>query len=346
MYTIFLYAGLQDSGYGKAGVRGMNKILLIDADSVIPNLALMKLSAYHKANNDSVDIIRCNLPYYPNRKKHTYAVSLSVVLGYDKVYCSVIYKNNAAYIKGKNIHFGGTGVDLTTKLPDHIENLMPDYSIYPENNISYGFITRGCIRHCFFCSVPAKEGLTHKVSDVKSIIQHNKVKFLDNNILSYPGHYKILRELADLKIKCQFNQGLDIRLIDKENSLLLSKLNYLGEYIFAFDNWSYKDIVANKLQLLAWRNPWQFKMFVYVSPVMKLDNIINRINYLKEHKILPYAMRDISCWDDEYKDFYTDITAWCNQVHLFKTLDFETFLKKRHTNAKRIRESMALWQFV
>lgn len=91
--------------------------------------------------------------------------------------------------------------------------------------------------------VPKKEGYIHKVNNVEDIIRHKKVKFLDNNILAYEHHYNILEKLIELNIKCQFNQGLDIRLIDKNNSILLSKLNYLNEYIFAFDNIKYKNII-------------------------------------------------------------------------------------------------------
>ena len=124
-------------------------------------------------------------------------------------------------------------------MPDEIEKLAPDYSVYPDNDTSYGFITRGCIRNCGFCYVPKKEGNIKKVCDIDQIVRHKKVEFLDNNILAYPTHKVILQELIDKKIKCSLNQGLDIRLIDRENSTLLSKLRYMGCYIFAFDDYSF-----------------------------------------------------------------------------------------------------------
>jgi hypothetical protein len=313
-------------------------VLLVDADSTIPNLALMKLSAYHKARGDNVELVHANIPYYPNRKKVPFIVKPA-----DKTYCSVIFDGNKDYIVGENIIFGGTGADLTTKLPDNIESLCPDYSIYPENNISYGFITRGCIRNCAFCKVPQKEGHIRKVSNVDDIVKHKQVMFLDNNILALPEHKQVLKELVDKKIKCQFNQGLDIRLLDVENSELLSKMNYLGEYIFAFDNWHYKNIVEQKISLLSWKKPYQLKFFVYIHPDMPLSETVKRVIWLKENQCLPYIMRDISCWKNENSDFFIDLAAYCNQVHLFKKLSFIDFLGIRHKNRDRILTSERLW---
>ena len=314
-------------------------VLLIDADSVIPNIPLMKISQWHKGNGDRVLLHRHNLPYYPNRKKAHYYVPV----GFDKIYCSVVFEGNKEFIHGDNIVFGGTGVNLTTVLPPEIERCDLDYSLYPDNDTSYGFITRGCIRKCSFCKVPAKEGYIHKVSDIDKIVKHKKVKFLDNNILAYSEHKSILRELVDKKIKCQFNQGLDIRLLDSENSKLLSQLNYLHEYIFAFDAWKYKEIIENKLKLLSWTKDWQLKFYVYVHPEMPIEETVKRIVYLKEHKCLPYVMRDIRCWDSVNNEFYIDICAYTNQVHLFKKMEFRDFLIKRHTSKKRINQSLRIW---
>lgn len=314
------------------------KVLLIDADSIIPNIALMKLSAYHKAMGADVELVRVNLPYFPNRKKIPFIAKKA-----DKIYCSVVFEGNKDFIIGDKIDFGGTGVDLHTNLPDEVERFNPDYSIYPDNDISYGFITRGCIRNCSFCKVPKKEGRIRRVASVDDIVRHKKVKFLDNNILALPEHKDILRELVDKKIKCQFNQGLDIRLVDSENSDLLSKLNYLNEYIFAFDNWKYKSLIEEKMSLLRWRKPYGFKFFVYVHPNEPLFKTVKRIVWLKENKCLPYVMRDISCWRSENSDFFVDLSAYCNQVHLFKKMDFATFLERRHVNKERVKRSKNLW---
>ena len=316
-------------------------VLLIDADSTIPNIALGKLSSYYKGKGDNVDFMALNIPYYPNRKHTIHYVDTNK---YDKVYCSVIFNGSIDYIRGDNIEFGGTGYDLGIRLPDYIENLPVDYTLYPNNDTSYGFITRGCIRNCYFCVVPKKEGWIHQVNTVDNIVRHDKVKFLDNNILAFDGHLAILEELINKNIHCQFNQGLDIRLVNPINSKLLSELNYIGEYFFAFDDWKYLKIINDKLSLLSWRKDWQVKFFLYVNPAMPVSTIINRINWCKENKCLPYVMRDISCWSSSYNNFYIDLAAYCNQPNIFKKMDFMDFLSRRHTNQDRINFSAKLYE--
>ena len=316
------------------------KILLIDADSTIPNLALMQLSAYWKRQGFVVDFLALHIPYYPSRIKKQHTIDTS---GYVKTFCSAVFCGNAEYVHGKDIEFGGTGVDIEKKLPDNIEKEEPDYSLYPENKYSYGFISRGCIRNCSFCFVPKKEGMIKQVATVDGIVRHKVTKFLDNNILALPNHKDILQELVEKQVKCQFNQGLDLRLVDAENSQLLSKMNYFGEYIFAFDNWAYKRIIEEKIKLLSWRKDWQLKFFVYIHPEMPLAETVKRIVWLKENQCLPYIMRDISCWQSENSDFFVDLAAYCNQVNLFKKMEFSVFLEKRYKNKERIEKSKRLW---
>ena len=318
------------------------KVLLIDADSTIPNLALMRLSTWYKNIGASVELLRLNIPYYPSKKKKICMVNTT---GYDLSFCSCVFEGTREYVCGDGIQFGGTGVSLDIQLDREIENCAPDYSIYPDCDYSIGFISRGCIRNCEFCKVPEKEGALRQVSTWKEIVKHKSVKFLDNNFLALPNHKEILRELALARIKCEFNQGLDMRLLDLENSGLLSRLNYRGEYTFAFDDVSQFKIIAGKLPLLSWTKQWQIRMFTYISPKMDLENFVFRINYMREQKILPYVMRDISCWDSEISDFTTDLASWCNQPGLFKNMDFNVFLSKRHKNQNRITDSLKKWNF-
>jgi len=318
----------------------IKSVLLIDADSIIPNIALMKLSYFYKKLGYFVDFVRCGLSYYPNKKKFFYYAPS----GYDFYFCSIIFDGNKEYIKGNSILFGGTGFDLSIVLPDSIEYEECDYSLYPGNDTSYGFITRGCIRNCSFCKVPKKEGWIRKVNNIDDIVRHKNVKFLDNNILAYPEHISILNELVDKQIKCQFNQGLDIRLVTPENSFLLSKMNYLGDYFFAFDSWKYRRIIEDKMCLLEWAKDWRLKFFVYVSPFMPIISVINRISWLKANRCLPYIMRDISCWYSINCEFYVDIAAYCNQPNVFKKMSFEEFLLKRHPNSvNRVTKSLLIW---
>ena len=315
-------------------------VLLIDADSRIPNLALMKLSAYHRSIGDSVDIVMLNAPYRSDRKRYGYIPPF----GYDKVYCSIIFKSNANCVICDGVDIGGTGYDINVKLPQHVEAMRPDYSIYPDCDRSYGFITRGCIRRCSFCVVPEKEGRIHKVAEVSDIIQHKKVEFLDNNILAYENHEDVLNELIDIGIKCRFTQGLDIRLLTKSNSDLLSRLNYMGDYTFAFDSADYIGAVERGVALLKWASPWTIKFFVYVHPDMSDSDVVFRLDWLKAHKCLPYVMRDEACYASESNGFYADVAAYANQPAFFRKIDFRDYMPIRWPgNSKRVKEMADKW---
>lgn len=318
------------------------KVLLVDVDSTIPNIALMKLSRFHKQQGDTVDFIKCNISYYPKRKKFVTVDSSK----YDKVFVSTIFKNCLEYVKfntSDNLVLGGTGYDLKVSLPDEVNSADLDYSIYPENDTSYGFISRGCNRKCYFCVVPEKEGKIKKEDSIDQILKHKKVKFLDNNFLQYPEHKEVMRELISKNIKCQFMQGLDIRMVDESNSILLSKLNYMGEYIFAFDDFKYKRYIQKKLELCDWRKDWQFKFYVYVHPDMELWETVKRIEWLKEQKCLPYIMRDLSCYGSKYEKFYTDIASYCNQPAFFKSMTFKEFISKRTKKQDRVDLNSSLY---
>lgn len=320
----------------------MSKILLIDVDSKIPNLALMKLSAFHKATGDSVSFLALKYSGYPHKRKPT------VIDGrdYDFTYSSTVFtrNKNMLRVEGCESSNGGSGVSLALELPAEIDAVAPNYDIYPGNKKSYGFITRGCIRNCKFCFVPEKEGKLRFYRGIDQIVRHRSAVFLDNNFLAYEKANGVLQELVDRRIRCQFNQGLDIRLIDNENVKLLSQMNYDGEYIFAFDNIRYLSILERKLPILKRHieKDWKIKMFVLVGYDSDIADDIFRIEWLREHKCLPYIMRHEKCWEN--KNFYADMAAYCNQPGLFKKMSFDEFMKKRTNNVQRVKESIAIWR--
>ena len=133
------------------------RIGLIDVDSSrFPNLALMKLSAYHRLRGDSVEW------YSPFGER------------YDKVYMSKVFSFTPDYdlaINANEVIKGGTGycinlengvevfnTDKDLILRNDIEHIYPDYSLYNITDTAYGFLTRGCPRGCQFCIVKNKEG--------------------------------------------------------------------------------------------------------------------------------------------------------------------------------------------
>ena len=213
------------------------KIGLIDVDGKLPNLALMKLSAYHKQKGDEVYLNQ------PNQR-------------YDKVYISCIFKENKPKALGmakfhNNSEIGGYGIS-NKKLLDKIEHLMPDYSLY-NSDYSMGFTTRGCIRNCPFCIVPKMEGKIRFNCDIYEFWEptHKKIVLFDNNILALPNHFKkITNQILKENLKVDFNQGLDIRLLTDEFAAILSELKLSSEPRFAFDSMGVEKDVLRGIKLL------------------------------------------------------------------------------------------------
>ena len=202
------------------------RIGLIDVDGHnFPNLALMKISAYHKKEGDDVEwcfpLAHYDIVYQSKVFDNTYSRDIEWVPMADKV------------IKG------GTGYGLDGVLPYEIEHIYPDYQIYPEltKGKAFGFLTRGCPRGCKFCIVANKEGRkSYKVADLSEFWNGQKnIILLDPNILACREHPELLGQLIKSKACVDFNQGLDIRLTNEENIALINRIK-VKEIHFAWDN--------------------------------------------------------------------------------------------------------------
>lgn len=316
------------------------KILLVNVDSKF-NVAIRRMYNYFKDSND-VTMVDLKFDGYPSKK---YKVIDGT--GYDRVYVSNIFDVNMYKYHVENCNdvvIGGIGsINPDLKLPEEIEKTDPFY--FDNEEVSYGFITRGCPNNCYFCKVPKHEGKLRFYNHITKIIKHKKAKFLDNNILAYEKYKEVFEYLIEHNIRCDFNQGLDFRLVNHQNAKLLSMLNYEGEYIFAFDDPKYQPLLEEKLKILKQyiSKDWKLKFYIYHNKDMAIKQLINRVEWCRANKCLPYFMRDINCWDSEEKNFYIDYAAYCNQPGFFKKLTFETFLYKRHKDNKRIKESLKIY---
>lgn len=305
------------------------KILLVNVDSRW-NMAIRKMYNYYRKDNE-VDMVDLGFNGYPHKRTKTIDGS-----GYDKVFVSNIFdinKDRVTVINCEDVRVGGIGSNNPhSQLPCEIEMTEPYY--FPDEDTSHGFITRGCIRKCWFCKVPKYEGNLKEYNTIENIVKHKKVKFYDNNILAYPEHMRVFQWCLDHPdIKVEFNQGLDFRLVNDENLEALSKLNYMGAYIFAFDEPKYQPLLEKKMVLMKKHlsKPWMIKFYIYYHPSMNLKQLFDRVEWCRQNECLPYIMRDIACWDCDLKEFLIDYTAYCNQANMFKKLTFEQFLEKRHS---------------
>ena len=202
------------------------RIGLIDVDGHnFPNLALMKISAYHKAKGGTVEwcfpLDRYDIVYQSKVFDETYSPDIE--------WCP----------QAERVIKGGTGYGLENVLPAEIEHMYPDYSIYPDltKDTAYGFLTRGCPRGCKFCIVAEKEGRRSiKVADLSEFWQGQKnINLLDPNILACRQHPDLLRQLIDSNAYVDFNQGLDIRLTTEANIALINQVKVKSIH-FAWDN--------------------------------------------------------------------------------------------------------------
>jgi hypothetical protein len=255
------------------------KIGLIDVDSHnFPNLALAKISAWHKQQGDQVD--------WWNGLEH-----------YDRVYMSKVFddtytKDMNYCIQADEVVKGGTGYDLKNKLHVDIESICPDYSLYSKYKEAYGFLTRGCPRGCKFCIVGEKEGLKSvQVADLGQFWNGQKyIKLLDPNLLASIDSTKLLQQLIDSKARIDFTQGLDIRCMTDLKANMINKIN-LEVIHFAWDNYEFK--TYEKLKKFRPKLDFGYrKLKVYVLTNFNTthEQDLERVYKLKELDYDPYIM--------------------------------------------------------
>ena len=286
------------------------KIGLLDIDGYykFPNYALMKICAYEKSLG--------NFPEWINYFEH-----------YDRVYISKIFSfsnNQTTAINSDCIIKGGTGFDHSTKLPQHIDDCEPDYSLYPKYKHSLGFLTRGCIRHCTWCVVPQKEGKIQPYRDIETILQDRKSAILmDNNVLAADYGLQQIEKIIDLGCKIDFNQGLDARLVTKEIAQMLTKVKWLDYIRFACDTSEMLpciDTVAHRLKAYGFNHK---NIFVYALINNDLKESYKRLKALKEIGITPFAQPFIDFSEKKKTpQWQLDLARWCNRKAIFKSVDF------------------------
>lgn len=254
------------------------KIGLIDVDGHnFPNLPLMKLSEYHKAKGDSVEWW-CGLCTYD-------IVYKSKVFTFTP---DIEYEPRADLVVE-----GGTGYDIKNKFPTEIENMMPDYSLYPKYQEAYGFLTRGCPRNCKFCCVTQKEGRCSKqVADLRDFWNGQRtVKLCDPNILACRDHELLLKQLSESGAWVDFTQGLDIRLMTDASIDLLNKIK-VKMFHFAWDN--PENNLIPQFQLFKSKSKVQDyrKLTVYVLTNFGSthEEDLYRVYHLREMGYDPYIM--------------------------------------------------------
>lgn len=305
------------------------KVGLIDVDGHnYPNLPLMKISAFHKAQGDTVEW------YNGILSDHQHRVYMSKVFSFTKDYEWVIdadevVRGGSGYAikleNGREVYHK----EIDNDLPGEVEHIYPDYSIYPQytDNTAYGFLTRGCPRGCGFCHVASKEGkCSYKVADLDEFWKgQKKIVLSDPNILACKDHKELLQQLIDSEAKVKFNQGLDIRMINDDNLDLLRQVK-LTHIHFAFDRYQDKDIIEPRLrafhELGYDRGKGKVMVYILINYDTTLEQDIERIQLCRELNFSPYPM----IYDKEHADpIYRKLQRWCSNYIFWSVPTFKEY---------------------
>lgn len=298
------------------------KIGLIDVDGHnFPNLALMRISAYHKDRGDEVewwwsDFIHYDIVYMSKVFSDAYSPDVPEPMNADKV-----IKGGTGYA----ISLQG-GVEVFDKakhqeLPQQIERMFPDYSIYPQYDFAVSMTSRGCPRGCSFCHVAAKEGrCSQKVADVKDFwtpeTGKKEIKILDPNITACRDKRDLMKQYRETGCLLDFTQGLDIRCLNEDD---IEDINHMRikTLHFAWDN--PKDDLEGKFRNFAAR----FRRKSNIGTVYCLTNFnstmeenLYRIYTLSGLGFDPYVM----IYDKPHApQEIRDLQRWCNNKIIFKS---------------------------
>ncbi|MBL4933213.1 hypothetical protein [Clostridium paridis] len=330
------------------------KIGIIDADLMDngtrhPNLALMKIAGYHIELGNEVKLIYKSYDY---------------IREYDKVYISCVFSFTYIpewVINEPNVVIGGTGFyeDGGAPLPYDIEHHKPYYDLYKEYieamtndgknpkrysdylNYSIGFTTRGCFRKCDFC-VNKKYDKVQRHSKVNEFLDNDRpmIYLWDDNILAYSRWEEVLDELVETGKPFQFRQGMDIRLMTQRKAFRFNNVKYHGDFIFAFDHLSDRELIIDKIQMWKRYTNKQPKMYVLSGfesqDEFDIENVFERISILMRYGCLPYIMRHKNYKKSKYSGMYIQIARWCNQPQFYKKMSFREFCERNqfyHSNS-------------
>lgn len=291
------------------------RIGLVDIDGHhFPNLALMKISAWHKAQGDSVEFAD---PMFGR---------------YDRVYMSKVFTFtlDCPDIYHCEVIRGGTGFrDYTTILPKEIEHICPDYSLYGGGGReAYGFLTRGCVNSCPWCIVPHKEGAIRPASPLREFLgDKRRAVLLDNNVLASEFGLEQIEEIVRMGISVDFNQGLDARRAYDDPYILdlLARVKWIRYIRFACDTKGQMEPVLKCIRELERRGMSRYRFFIYCL-VKDVDDALERLNVFRKMRVNPFAQ--------PYRDFDNKIEPtkeqrrlanWCNKKTVFYSCEFKNY---------------------
>lgn len=294
------------------------RVCLLDVDSKIPNLALMRASTWHKERGDSV-----KLGYEP------------LFDNPDLCYASKIFDftPEPQYMPDCETLKGGSGYDLTATMPfEDYDRIMPDYSLYPQFDYALGRFTRGCPNKCPWCVVPKMDGNTVRhVADLVDFWDGQEiVRLLDDNIMADADEFtRDCGQLARAGVNVIW-EALDIRLITDQTAQALATVKTAKSIHFAWDGYSQDGSIERGIDTLSKHGikPWRLMFYVLVGFNTSPEYDMHRIMTLHELGANPFVMPF-----DKSQPYQRHLARWCNNKAVFKTVlfdDYEPWKKARN----------------
>lgn len=292
---------------------------LLAIDSNYPNLALMKISSYHKERGDKVEW------YNP-------------LCHYDKVYAAKVFSftpNYGYYINANELETGGTGISVDRLLPVEIDRLQPDYDLYNlDDKTAYGFLTRGCPNKCKWCVVPKKEGPIAPYMDIEEIAVNGRknIILMDNNVLSSGYGLRQIEKIAELKLRVDFNQGLDARLVTDDIARLLAKVKWIKRIRFGCDTPGQISECERATALID-KYGYKGEYFFYCILLDDFRESFDRVNHWKKKggRFLPHCQpyRSLNNPHQIIPQWQKDLAGWADKKWIFKSCEFKDFIPRK-----------------
>ena len=289
-------------------------LIAVDGHSGFPNLALMRLAAWHRVRGDAVE-------WWDG------------FAGYDRVYKSKVFTftpDMDTVIRADEIITGGTGYRDYGSLPAEVEAMPPDYSLYPLWDKAVGFLTRGCIRNCEWCIVPRKEGNIRPAATWEEIKRPDsrKIIFLDNNVLASDHGLEQIDRMGGEQVWVDFNQGLDARLITPETAGMLARLHWIRFIRLSCDTSAMLPVMRQAAAYLreAGAAPSRLWSYVLVRDVAEAHRIVTT---LRDMGVTPFAQPYRDYEGGEPTTEQMSFARWVNLKMIFRSCSWEEYQKRK-----------------
>ena len=293
----------------------------------------MKLSAWHKQRGDETEL------YMPIRHSM-----------YDKIYASKIFNFSDGSMVTADMITGGTGFNNKNNLPPGVDEMDPDYALYnyPHN---IGFAMRGCRFKCSFCVVPEKEGKAKSEASIAKIWTQRSSNFLmllDNDFFGNPNWESCIEEIKEYKLKVNFSQGLNIRILSERQAQALASVNFSSasgknkSVTFAWDNIKDERTIRRGFNRImeAGLKPYQVQFYVLIGYNSTPEEDMHRVMTIHSWDADPFVMAY-----DRKDEYQRKFQRWVNHKALFKSISFEEYHKplKNHQMVKEDPNQLSLF---